>query len=90
MSQDQDEQVSQQVSPGKGALPMQAVMDKRVNGVATAPVSSPRVLALFVVLAVNPACSPNQTARVAGQAATWPDRPTPIDEAPTWEDAAWQ
>jgi hypothetical protein len=69
---------------------MQAVMDKSVNGVATAPVSYPPVLATFVVLAVNPACYPNGTARVAGQAATWPNRPTPIDEEPTWEDAAWQ
>jgi hypothetical protein len=50
----------------------------------------PQVLATFVVLAVNPACSPNGTVRVAGQTAAWPGRPTPMDEEPTWEDAAWQ
>ena len=69
---------------------MYATMDKRVNGVATAPVYCPQVQATFVVLTVNPARYPNGTARVAGQAATWPIQPTPIDEEPTWEDAAWQ
>jgi hypothetical protein len=65
-------------------------MDKSGNHGATAPVSDPSIPTTFVVLAVNSACSPNGTARVADQAATLPQRPTQIDEEPTWEDAAWQ
>jgi hypothetical protein len=69
---------------------MQTVMHKRPNGVVTAPVNVPRVLATYVVLAVNPACSPLQTALGAGLTAPWSNRPSPMEEEPTWEDAAWQ
>ena len=69
---------------------MLAVMEPGVNGVATLPVSHAKVLATLVVLVVNPVCSPDRTAHVAGQTATWPARPTPLGEEPTWEDAEWQ
>jgi hypothetical protein len=64
--------------------------DKHVNGPATVPVGYPRVLTTFGVLAVNTACSPIVTGCVAGEAATWPNRPAPIDEELTWEDGACQ
>jgi hypothetical protein len=69
---------------------MQAMMNMRGSNAAITPAYSPRLTATLVVLAVNPACPPDRAATIAGEAATWSTRPTPIDREPTWEDAAWQ
>jgi len=68
---------------------MQTVIEKDVR-LMTTPVSAPPVLATLVVLAVNPASIPGGTTPVAGRSTIWFGRTVPIDEEPTWEDAAWQ
>ena len=69
---------------------MHTMLEKDVQLVTTAPFFDPTALATLVVLAVNPAYSPGGTPRPTGQPAIWPGRFVPIDEEPTWEDAAWQ
>jgi len=68
---------------------MQTVIEKDVR-LMTPPVSVPPVLATLVVLAVNPASIPGGTTPVAGRSTIWFGRTVPMDEEPTWEDAAWQ